>query len=237
MKLKSEVYLPSDYIVHKGAPGNEMYLISRGICEVTVTDMKSIAEQREEEKAKAANAKRKGRRRSSTSDVLSGAMNNFTDFIQARNAKMAQEKEDMLKQPETEDGLIPKQRKSYVKNPSQGLAHMRKLSMPANPMRRVSASLKVGKGSSPTSPQGGRKLSGVSEDGGEPNMANMTPEEREDFIKGAKIVKKNSFQGKRAVVDPLKSQIIHHEKVVKELVEGEYVAKPASEARKPSNTQ
>ena len=39
MRLKSEIFLPADYIVHKGAPGNEMYLISKGTCEVMVTDL------------------------------------------------------------------------------------------------------------------------------------------------------------------------------------------------------
>jgi len=36
--LDTEVFLPNDYIVHKGVPGEEMYLISRGVCEVTVND-------------------------------------------------------------------------------------------------------------------------------------------------------------------------------------------------------
>ncbi|GMH97435.1 hypothetical protein TrVE_jg3233 [Triparma verrucosa] len=36
--LCTEVFLPNDYIVHKGVPGEEMYLISRGTCEVTITD-------------------------------------------------------------------------------------------------------------------------------------------------------------------------------------------------------
>ncbi|GMI38080.1 hypothetical protein TeGR_g329 [Tetraparma gracilis] len=39
--LKTEVFLPNDYIVHKGVPGEEMYLISKGVCEVTVTDFTS----------------------------------------------------------------------------------------------------------------------------------------------------------------------------------------------------
>jgi CRP-like cAMP-binding protein len=39
--LQTEVFLPNDYIVHKGVPGEEMYLISRGTCEVTITDFVS----------------------------------------------------------------------------------------------------------------------------------------------------------------------------------------------------
>ena len=40
--LDTEVFLPNDYIVHKGVPGEEMYLISRGICEVTVNDFTAV---------------------------------------------------------------------------------------------------------------------------------------------------------------------------------------------------
>lgn len=35
MLLETEVYLKGDYIVHKGVPGKEMYLISKGKCEIT----------------------------------------------------------------------------------------------------------------------------------------------------------------------------------------------------------
>ena len=35
MNLDTEVFLCGDYIVHKGVPGKEMYLISRGKCEIT----------------------------------------------------------------------------------------------------------------------------------------------------------------------------------------------------------
>ena len=40
--LCTQVFLPNDYIVHKGVPGEEMYLISRGTCEVTVNDFVSV---------------------------------------------------------------------------------------------------------------------------------------------------------------------------------------------------
>ena len=103
MRLKSEIFLPADYIVHKGAPGNEMYLISKGTCEVTVVDIKTS---KPDEKSPV----KSGRRRSSAS--ILGAMENFTDFIQARNQKQAENRRTMMQPLETEEGtMIPKQRK------------------------------------------------------------------------------------------------------------------------------
>ena len=93
MRLKSEIFLPADYIVHKGAPGNEMYLISKGVCEVTVTDLANSSEQK-----KAQQKKRPGKasRRRSSAGIL-GAMENFTDFIQQRNLKMAEDREKQVR--------------------------------------------------------------------------------------------------------------------------------------------
>ncbi|GMH76366.1 hypothetical protein TrST_g6558 [Triparma strigata] len=109
MRLKSEIFLPSDYIVHKGAPGNEMFLISKGICEVTVTDVVALKTPTRER-----SLGRKGRRRSS---AILGAMENFTDFIQQRNLKLAEDREAELQPLQTEEGSkipVHTQRKSYV---------------------------------------------------------------------------------------------------------------------------
>jgi len=247
LRLKSEVFLPSDYIVHKGAPGNEMYLISKGVCEVTITDMKTAAEQREEEEKKAAMVKKRGRRRSSTSDVLTGAMSNFTDFIQQRNAKIAKEKEILLRAPETEEGTaIPKTRKSYRKQMNDN----NPLKRISGPMRRVSASFKPGGGGGGGGGGSGGENAGKSSDANDESVpsplkiiteqgestqndngspkplkspeeiAAMTPKERELFIKNALVA--NAESKRKPLIDPLKNAVFHHEKVVKELVEGEY---------------
>jgi len=48
----------------------------------------------------------------------------------------------------------------------------------------------------------------------------MTPKERELFIKNALVA--NAESKRKPLIDPLKNAVFHHEKVVKELVEGEY---------------
>ena len=179
--------------MHKGAPGNEMFLISRGVCEVTITDMK-VPQEEDDANMKSSIAKKRGRRRSSSAEILTGAMSNFTDFIQARNAKNAMDKSMMLKQPEREEGNIPKVRKSFKKMDSNPLRRI------SAPIRRVSASLK-------NTPLVAKKAPDSS------SQPESIGEESEDD---------NAFEPKRkGLVDPLNSSSFKHEKVVKELVEGE----------------
>jgi len=51
-------------------------------------------------------------------------------------------------------------------------------------------------------------------------FAKMSPSEREEFIRKSSV--SQGVTPKREIIDPLKNAVFHHEKVVKELVEGEY---------------
>jgi len=117
LRLKSEIFLPADYIVHKGAPGAEMFLISKGICEVTVPDIQ--LENKEVTEAK--KRKRQQGRRRSSADIIVGAVENFSDFIQKRNQKAAEMKEKEANPLELDaETNLPKeeQRKNYLSQPA-----------------------------------------------------------------------------------------------------------------------
>jgi len=60
VRLETEIYLKGDYIIHKGVPGNEMYLISRGKCEVTNHFIRRETFEAKEDKEDKANEGRDG---------------------------------------------------------------------------------------------------------------------------------------------------------------------------------
>ena len=134
MRLKSEIFLPADYVVHKGAPGSEMYLISRGVCEVTVFDESSGGGNSEAAKRR----KRKLKRKSSIESIM-GLKENFTDFITQRNLRMARQRENAAAPLEVEPGTnLPKVRKSYVAQMApKNIKKMRVKSFKLSDMRDV----------------------------------------------------------------------------------------------------
>ena len=81
--METEVFLPNDYIVHKGVPGEEMYLISRGICEVTIIDITNKRQVEEnykqaEDKARAQIVEnRMPRRRASIVGAMAASVTKF----------------------------------------------------------------------------------------------------------------------------------------------------------------
>jgi hypothetical protein len=115
--LVTQVFLPNDYIVHKGVPGEEMYLISRGVCEVTVNDfvamptsknsavaLKSISEdapadsgnKKEDSVVFASKAIRKSLAREDEGPKLTGRRRSsivgaMAESLHAMSAKMAEE--------------------------------------------------------------------------------------------------------------------------------------------------
>ena len=118
--LETEVFLPNDYIVHKGVPGEEMYLISRGVCEVTVTDITNKRQVEEnykeaENKARAQIVEqRQPRRRSSIVGAMAASVLKFKESKPAISAE-GSSKEEEGRSPEL-SARIREHRKSISKD-------------------------------------------------------------------------------------------------------------------------
>ena len=163
MRLKSEIFLPADYIVHKGAPGAEMFLISKGICEVTITDI--INPVKKEEANKPKRRRDMGRRRSSV-DALKGMKDNFTDFLQQRNLKAARDKEAGVAPLKVDpDTNLPEQRKTYTGQDPKAVQKMRLKTFRLSDMQQgigmASESIRAA-----MSPKGGMRSLSISGKGG-----------------------------------------------------------------------
>jgi CRP-like cAMP-binding protein len=197
LRLKSEIFLPSDYIVHKDAPGAEMFLISKGICEVTIPDV-HLEQKTPPPPEKKKRGRGEGRRRSSA-DMLVGAVGNFTDFLAKKNQKLAEEKEKETAPLELEkDSKLPaaKQRKSYINQVA-----------PAQLATRLSTF----------------RLADMPSVNDLPGMitSHLPGHEEEEKRKAEEAAQKKADE-EAANTSFGQAQVVHKEKVVKELLAGEY---------------
>lgn len=186
-----------------------MFLISKGICEVTVPDTVKVTSPKAPAKAR----KRGMGRRRSSADILVGAVENFTDFINHRNQRLADEKADAAKPLEVEEGEeggkgvpVPEQRKSY-KGTQQDTA---KLSMARLATFRITAKDMPGLSDLP----GMKKMSGRK------SSTQSLPSMQEDGSK-REAEDGEGEKDERVQAGDFKSQIVKKEKVVKELLAGE----------------
>jgi len=226
MRLKSEIYLPADYIVHKGAPGSEMYLISKGVCEVTITDIVNAVNKPEVKKPE---RRRNMNRRRSSVDALKGMKDNFTDFLQQRNLKLARDKEASIAPLAIdEETKLPSQTKTYPKSKSPPDVRKMKLkTFRLADMKDVSGGMtdSLKKAAAAMSPKGsGRGIAGGlhASFGRRKSKAQAKPEEKKMPEGGASQMKQEEggiqIQSRASMI----SKQVKKEKVVKELLAGEY---------------